>query len=207
MARVVLDPDDINQDRTFTLGDGEVVQLDQADRPTLERITKQLFIHRSAYEHAFDDPVVGDRVITGEARLEDHSPLHLRVKALLERKRERHRRPAADMDAEVLLQARVWTSSGGRTTVLLEMTPTHRRNLIGWLERNSEAIRERAEATLHADQLERVAAADPWIAGTPLHRRLAELIEAESENERAMDKARQIVRAQQFQRSGEWPDR
>jgi hypothetical protein len=206
VARIVLDPDEVNQDRVVTLTDGTVVELSDASRTTLERIARQLHVHRSSYAHALDDPHLGDRVAAGEARLEDHAPLYLRVGALLEKARQGRRRPAAELDLELLLQTRVWTSSSGTTTVLVGMTPSHRRNLVNWLERHSEALRERADGALSPTQRERIVAADPWVAGTPLYRRLVELIAAETGLDHAKDRARQIAREIEFERSGRWPE-
>lgn len=207
MARIVLDPDEVNQDVHVTLTDGEVVALEDADRATLDRIARQLHVHRSSYAHAFRDPVVGDRVAAGEVPVEDHAPLYLRVARLQATAREGRRRPPRSLDLAVLLQDRTWTSSSGATHDLVSLTPTHRRNLRGWLERSSEDLRERAAHELTPDQRARIADADPWVAGTPLFRRLSALIAAESARERAMDEARQVARHLEFERSGDWPDR
>ncbi len=208
MARIVLDPDEVNQDRVVTLTDGTVVELDTADRRTLDRIARQLHVHRSAYAHALRDPVVGDRVATGELDVADHAPLHLRVATLQERARKDHKRPPSDLDVEMLLQDRTWTSSSGVTRDLVSLTPSHRRNLLAWLERNSEVLEEATtRAELSDEQAREVVGADPWIAGTPLYRRLADLVAAETARERAVDEARQVARSIEFERSGEWPDR
>lgn len=207
MARIVLDPDEVNQDVVVTLTDGDVVTLADADRPTLDRIARQLHIHRSSYAHAFRDPVVGDRVAAGEAPLQDHAPLYLRVASLQTRAREGRRRPPRSLDLEMLLQERTWTSSSGVTRDLVSLTPTHRSNLRGWLERISDDLEERARSELTEEQQHRVEPTTPWVAGTPLHRRLTALIDAESARERAMDQARQVARHLEFERSGDWPDR
>jgi len=207
MARIVLDPDEVNQERVVTLTDGEVVTLADADRQTLDRIARQLHVHRSSYAHALRDPAVGDRVAAGELRVEDHAPLYLRVATLQAKAREGRRRPPRSLDLSLLLQDRVWTSSSGATQDLVTLTPTHRRNLASWLERSSDDLRQRADSEWGPEQHARVETATPWVAGTPLHRRLAELMAAESARERAVDTARQVARSLEFERSGDWPDR
>jgi hypothetical protein len=208
MARIVLDPDEVNQDELVTLTDGTVVELATADRRLLDRIARQLHIHRSSYAHAFRDPAVCDRVAAGELDVADHAPLFLRVARLQEEARRGHRRPPADVDVDVLLQDRTWTSSSGATQDLVALTPTHRRNLLGWLERNSDALEEAAaRAELTDEQARDIVGAEPWVAGTPLYRRLAELAALETARERAVDEARQVARAIEFERSGDWPDR
>lgn len=208
MTQIVLDPDEVNQDHQVTLTDGEVVVLAEADRATLDRIARQLHIHRSSYAHAFRDPAVGDRVAAGELPVEEHAPLYLRVASLQARARTGHRRrPTSSLDLTVLLQDRTWTSSSGATRDLVSLTPTHRQHLVAWLERVSEDLAERAAHELTAEQRARVVPADPWVAGTPLHRRLTALIRAESARERAMDQARQVARHLEYERSGDWPER
>lgn len=208
MTRIVLDPDDVNQDREVTLTDGTTVTLGEADRRTLDRIARQLHVHRSSYAHAYRDPVVGDRVASGELDVAEHAPLYLRVAQLQEQARADRSRPAVDIDVEVLLQDRTWTSSSGVTRDLVSLTPSHRRNLLGWLERHSDALEEAtARATLSDDQARDIVGAEPWVAGTPLYRRLAELVAMETARDRAVDEARQIARSIEFERSGEWPDR
>lgn len=205
--RIILDPDDVNQDVVVTITDGTQVTLADADRRMLDQIARQLHVHRSAYAHAYEDPAVGDRVATGELRVEDHAPLYQRVAELAAAARSGHRRPAKSMDLTLLLQGRIWTSSSGTTLELAAMTPTHRRNLRGWLARNSDDLRDRSVDELDDDQRAMVVPADPWVAGTPLVRRLDDLIAAETARERAMDQARQIARSVEYERSGDWPDR
>lgn len=207
MARIVLDPEEVNQDRTVTLTDGTVVDLGTADRPTLDRIARQLHVHRSSYAHALEDPAVGDRVATGEIPVEQVAPLYRRVARLQEAAREGRRRPATSLDLAMLLQDRTWTSSSGVVRDLVSLTPTHRANLLGWLERTSEDLASRADAELTVEQRHLVEDADPWVAGTPLYRRLRSLIETESSRDRAVDLARQVARSVEFERSGQWPDR
>lgn len=206
--RIVLDPDEVNQDHHVTLTDGETVVLADCDRATLDRVARQLHVHRSSYAHAFRDPAVGDQVAADVLAVEDHAPLYLRVTALQAASREgRTRRPPRSLDLAVLLQDRTWTSSAGATRDLVSLTPTHRHNLVAWLERSSEDLARRADEELTPEQRALVVEADPWVAGTPLHRRLTALIRAESARDRAMDQARQVARTLEFERSGDWPER
>lgn len=206
MTRIVLDPEEVNQAERITLTDGRTVRLSEAEGPLLDRIWRQLQVHRSSYAHALDqsNAAVAAALEEGEEDLERIAPLYVRVAALRAARDRGPRRPADELDLRLLLQAESWTSSSGVTRDLEEMTPSHRRNLAGWLERNSDVLEERLEeAGLDAGAVE---PADPWVAGTPLYRRLHELIEAESARERAIDEARQVVRAVEFERSGEWPE-
>lgn len=208
MVRIVLDPDEVNQDEQVTLTDGTVVALAEADRRVLDRIARQLHVHRSSYAHAFRDEAVGDRVAAGELDVAAHAPLYLEVARLQERAREGHKRPPADIDVELLLQDRTWTSSSGVTRELVSLTPSHRRNLLGWLERHSDDLEDAvARADLSDEQAREIVGAEPWVAGTPLYRRLADLVAQETARERAVDEARQVARAIEFERSGDWPDR
>lgn len=207
-VRIVLDPDEVNQDHHVTLTDGETVVLAECDRATLDRIARQLHVHRSSYAHAFRDPAVGDQVAADVVAVEDHAPLYLRVTALQAASREgRTRRPPRSLDLAVLLQDRAWTSSSGATRDLVSLTPTHRHNLVSWLARSSEDLARRAAAELTDEERALVEEADPWVAGTPLFRRLTALIRAESARDRAMDQARQVARALEFEQSGDWPER
>jgi hypothetical protein len=208
VARIVLDPDEVNQDDVVTLTDGETVALADCDRATLDRIARQLHVHRSSYAHAFRDPAVGDQVAADIVPVEDHAPLYRRVATLQAASHtNRQRRPPRSLDLAVLLQDRTWTSSSGATRDLVSLTPTHRANLVGWLERTSDDLEVRSRTELTAEQRALVAPSDPWVAGTPLYRRLAALIAAESARERAMDQARQVARTLEFEQSGDWPDR
>lgn len=208
MPRIVLDPDEVNQDRHVTLTDGSVVELGDASRTLLDRIARQLHVHRSSYQHALSsgDRDLDDRVAAGEVRVEDVAPLYLRVAALQASARKDRSRAVDELDLELLFQNRVWVSSSGASQPLAELTPSHRRNLVAWLERQSEAISERVgSADLDAELLAAWQESDPWIAGTPVYRRLQELIAAETGRDLAIDRARQIVRQVEFERSGEWP--
>jgi hypothetical protein len=208
MTRIVLDPDEVNQDVHVTTTDGTTVVLAECDRASLDRIARQLHVHRSSYAHAFRDPVVGDQVAAGVLPVEDHAPLYLRVAALQAAARQgRTRRPPRSLDVTVLLQDRTWTSSSGATRDLVTLTPSHRQNLLAWLERTSDDLEARAATELSAEQRALVEPADPWVTGTPLYRRLADLRAAETARERAMDQARQVARTLEFERSGDWPDR
>lgn len=208
MARIVIDPDEVNQDRHVTMTDGTVIDLDEASRTLLDRIARQLHVHRSSYQHALrsGDPELDDRVAAGETRVEEVAPLYLRVAALQAKQRQGRGRAVDELDLDLLFQTRVWVSSSGASQPLSELTPSHRRNLVAWLERNSGAIQDRvAAAGFDRDVAAALADADPWIAATPLYRRLQELIAAETGRDLAIDRARQIVRQVEFQRTGEWP--
>lgn len=206
MARIVLDPEDVNQSHHVTLTDGTLVELAAADAATLARIAEQLHIHRSSYAHALNDPAVGDRVAAGELDVADHSPLYEAVERRLTEARAGRKRTATDLNPAVLLQTRTWTSSRGATRLLVDLTPSHRRNLMSWLQRNSDVLHTRAAATWSNEQLEAVTPREPWVTGTPLYRRLEALVAAETGHELARDKAREIARRLEFERSGEWPD-
>ena len=89
---------------------------------------------------------------------------------------------------------------------MTDLTPSHRRNLLTWLERASDELEVSfAQAHVEAEDRAQVEPADPWVAGTPLYRRLHELVEQESSLERAKDEARQRARQLHFDRTGEWP--
>lgn len=207
VVRIVLDPDEVNQDRVVTLTDGVVVELADADLSLLEDVARQLHIYRGAYAHAFKDPDVGAAVRGGEEPVEAHSPLYLRVDELTrERRRSRKGdRDKRELDPRVLLQDETWPSSTGIDRKLEALTPSHRANLVQYLERISDRLRQRFEDEgLELDVLE---VHDPWVAGTPLYRRLQQLITAETARERAMDEAREVARRIHFERTGEWPER
>lgn len=210
MARITLDPDEVNQDLEVTLTDGRTVRLTDADAATLRRVARQLHTHRSSYEAAFApaDDDVAHGVASGAVPLQEVAPLHRRVRELSEQRRADDGRPATRIDPAELVQQRTWTSSSGVVERLEDLTPSHRRNLLGWLERRSAELQERfAHADLPATVTGRVVPADPWVAGTPLYRRLAELAAAESSTEQARDEARQVVRRLEYERKGRWPDR
>lgn len=210
MARITLDPEEVNQADVVTLVDGRTVTLADADARTLRQVARQLHTHRSSYEAAFapTDELLVTQVANGVAALEDVAPLHRRVHDLLEVARSKGGRAASQVDPAELLQTRTWTSSAGKVETLEDLTPTHRRNLLGWLERGSDELRTRAEeGDLTPAQWGLITDADPWVAGTPLYRRLARLIADESPVEVARDEARQVVRNLEFERKGRWPDR
>ncbi len=207
MTRIILDPEEVNQTARVTLTDGTVVALDEADAAMLGRIAEQLHIHRSTYAHALVDPAIGDRVAAGELDVAEHAPLHQAVQERLREARAgRRRRAATDLSPGVLLQTRTWTSSRGATRLLVDLTPSHRRNLMGWLERNSDVLHQRAAADWTNEQLESIEPRTPWVAGTPLYRRLEALVAAETGHELARDRAREIARRLEFERSGHWPE-
>lgn len=206
MARITLDPDDVNQADHVTLTDGTTVSLEGANAALLARIAEQLHVHRSTYAHALLDPAVGDRVASGELSVADHSPLYAAVTNMLAAARQGRRRQATDLDPDILLQSRTWTSSSGATKLLVSLTPSHRRNLMGWLQRNSDVLHARAAATWTNEQLRSIEPAHPWVTGTPMYQRLEELVGSETGRELARDKAREIARRLEFERSGEWPE-
>lgn len=206
MARIVLDPDDVNQAEHVTLTDGTTIELAAADAAMLARVAEQLRVHKSSYAHALVDPAVGDRVAAGELDVADHSPLYAAVHERLAAMRPGERRQATDLDPSMLLQTRTWTSSSGATRLLVELTPSHRRNLIGWLERNSDVLHARAAAQWSNEQLAEIDPGHPWVAGTPLYRRLKDLVHAETGRELARDRAHEIARRLEFERTGHWPD-
>ncbi|WP_052669094.1 hypothetical protein [Nitriliruptor alkaliphilus] len=210
MARITLDPEDVNQSVEVTLTDGRTVVLADADARLLRRVARQLHTHRSSYEAAFapDDEATARRVADGEVPLAEVAPLHRRIAELLDAAAARGGRGPSAVDPVELLQTRTWTSSSGAVEQLDELTPTHRRNLRAWLERSSDGLRDRFdEADLTERQRGQVVDADPWVAGTPVYRRLAELIANESPLEQARDQARQVVRHLEYERQGRWPDR
>lgn len=210
MARITLDPDEVNQHHEVTLTDGRTVALADADARTLRRVARQLHTHRSSYEAAFapTDEALADRVASGAVALEEVAPLHLAVRERLGTVRREGGRGAANVDPAELLQRETWTSSSGRVEALATFTPTHRRNLLAWLERHSDGLRDRFdEADLSERQRGQVVDADPWVAGTPLYRALAAAVGAETGTELARDQARQVVRHLEFERRGRWPDR
>lgn len=207
MVRIVLDPDEVNQDQVVTLTDGVVVQLGEASLAVLEDVARQLHVYRCVYAHAFKDLEVGAAVRAGEEPVEPHSPLYRRVEKLQREHRRRHGgdREKRDLDPALLLQDRVWLSSTGVERELTSLTPSHRRNLLRWLERQSDRLQRAFEqAGLTLDVLE---VHDPWVVGTPLYRRLEELGITESAREQAMDAARQEARRIHFERTGEWPEK
>lgn len=206
MARIVLDPDDVNQAAHVTVTDGTTIDLAEADATTLRQVLEQLRVHKSTYAHALDDPAVGDRVAAGELDVADHSPLYAAVhKRLAAARRQRERQPD-DIDPSMLLQRRTWTSSSGTTRLLVELTPSHRHNLVKWLERNSDVLHAQAAADWSNEQLAAIDAHGPWVAGTPLYQRLQELVGDETGHDLARDRAREIARRLEFERTGKWPD-
>jgi hypothetical protein len=208
VARITLDPDEVNQSAEVTLTDGRTVRLADADARLLRRIARQLHTHRSSYEAAFDpgDEGLVRRVATGEVALAGRAAAPAGRRAA-RRGREPGGRGRGTSTRLELLQTRTWTSSAGAVEQLDDLTPTHRRNLRGWLERSSDGLRDRFdEADLTERQRGLVVDAEPWVAGTPLYRRLAELIAAESPVEQAKDQARQVLRHLEYERQGRWPD-
>ncbi|HSK23754.1 MAG TPA: hypothetical protein VK906_11285, partial [Egicoccus sp.] len=155
-----------------------------------------------------DDDEVLARLRAGEVALDDVAPLHQRLRELLRTRRSDGGRSPTTLEPVLLLQRRIWTSASGVSRPLEELTPTHRRNLLGWLERHSDDLAERfADAELTAEQRAAVEPRIPWVLGTPLYQRIEELIAAETTTEQARDEARQAMRKVRFSQEGEWPDR
>lgn len=208
--RVVLDPEEVNQERVVTLTDGTTVDLGECDKTTLDRIATQLFVHRSSYAHAFrpDDEVLADRVARGQVGLSEVSPLYLRVASLQARSRPSGGRGATQVDLRALLDTKTWTSGSGKAQLMSEMTPSHRTNLLRWMERASDDLERRWNMADDLTDAERalIAVGDPWVAGTPVYRRLAQLLASQTARDEAMDQARQVVRHVEFERSGHWPE-
>lgn len=203
MARIVLDPDEVHQSARLTLTDGSELRLEDAELPQLERAWRQLLEHRSTYAHAYARGA-DERVDPADVALEEVSPLFARVAELREQARRNERRPATRLDPTALLETRRWQTSSGVDKPLEEMTPSHRRNVLGWLERHSAALEERFRQSGLPD--EDIEPRIPWVAGTPLYRSLETLVQQESGREQAIDRARQIVRKVEFERTGEWPE-
>lgn len=98
-----------------------------------------------------------------------------------------------------LYQDEHWTTRDGREITLGEMTPSHRANLLAYLERHAAGLKHRADLSLiliptpqasgGADvfdaALERAFEQDPdmWLAELPLVVRLRELVEADRKEE------------------------
>lgn len=207
MARIVLDPDEVNQDTVVTLTDGRTVTIDDADRATIGRISRQLARYASVYADAFraTDRRTQDLVARGDATVAELSPLH---GAVLRRHRELRDAPgrgADDVDPTALLDDRRWATGSGAVKPLDELTPSHRRNLLGWLRRHSGALEQAARERLPQEAWRLVAPTEPWVAGTPLYRELARLDAATDPTELAMDEARQVARRLQYETTGRWP--
>lgn len=207
MGRIVLDPDDVNQGDHVTLTDGSVVELATADRAVLGRVFRQLARFATVYGDAYRAPDVhtAERLARGELELADVAPLHQAVRRRHQAIKDEPGRGARDVDPTALLDDHRWTTGDGVVRRLAELTPSHRRNLLAWLERHSAALQEAAEERLTEEELSRVHRAEPWVAGTPLHRTLQALEQRADSRELAMDEARQVARRIAFETTGRWP--
>lgn len=207
MGRIVLDPDEVNQGEVITLTDGTTVAVAHADRATIGRVVRQLARYEAVYLDAYEAPDerTAGQLARGEVRLAELAPLHAAVARRHDELRDQPGRGAQDVDPTALLDDRRWTTGSGAARRLDELTPSHRRNLLAWLDRHSDALRAAATTGLAPDALARVTPADPWVAGTPLHRALTALEEAADETELAMDEARQVARRIRYEATGTWP--
>lgn len=207
MARIVLDPDEVNQGRVVTLTDGRTIPIADADRAVLGRVSRQLARYRSVYADAYvaPDGATADALRRGDLTFDEVAPLLVAVRQRHAAVKDAPGRGALDVDPTALLDAERWTTGGGVVKRLEDLTPSHRRNLLGWLDRHDEALRAAAEEHLSADELARIHRADPWVAGTPVHRALRALEERADATELAKDEARQIARRIHFEATGRWP--
>lgn len=207
MARIVLDPDDVNQDEHVTLTDGTVVELATATRAQLGRVSRQLSRYAAVYADAHRPPDLptAEKLSRGELTLEQVAPLHQAVRRRHAAIRDEPGRGADDVDPTALLDDHRWTSGGGVVKRIGELTPSHRENLLAWLERHSDALEAGARAQLSDAELARVRRAEPWVAGTPLYRAIKAQQEATDSRELAMDEARQVARRIAFETTGRWP--
>lgn len=90
---------------------------------------------------------------------------------------------------ELVMQDRIWIDKAGKRWKLERMSPAHRRNLYAWMRRRAGAV-EMLEAIMEISEqatLEELTEQDwrmndpvAWVIGTPLMRRLRELVEEDS---------------------------
>lgn len=209
MTRIVLDPDEVNQAQVVTLTDGSTVELATADRATLGRVARQLARYGSVYEDAYRpaDTPTAERIAAGELTVAQVAPLYAAVARRHAAQPREQGRGAADVDPTALLDPERWVTGSGRTLRVDELTPSHRRNLLAWLERHDEQLRATFDAaTLTPAQRAQVRPARPWVTGTPLHRAVSAHEASTTERDLAMDEARQVARRIRFQATGRWPD-
>jgi hypothetical protein len=99
-----------------------------------------------------------------------------------------------------LMQDQTWTTQDGETLKLEDMTPSHRRNLLAFLERRARRLLDRyiwnlcsgpepigdAAVALFESMLEAIEVRDPieWLNETVFVKRLRQLIAEDEENER-----------------------
>ena len=207
MARIVLDPDDVNQAHHVTLTDGSVVELATATRAQIGRVARQLARYEAVYADAFEAPDVrtAEKLARRELRLAQVAPLHQAVARRHQALKDEPGRGADDIDPTALLDDHRWTTGSGSVKRLGDLTPSHRENLLGWLERHSEPLEAAARAQLTDEELARIRSATPWVTGTPLYRALQAHQAATDATELAKDEARQVARRIAFQTTGRWP--
>lgn len=207
MARIVLDPDDVNQGEVVTLTDGTVIEIATATRAQVGRISRQLARYQAVYADAYraPDAQTAEKLARRELDLAQVAPLHQAVRRRHTALKDEPGRGADDVDPTALLDDHRWTSSGGVVKRLGELTPSHRSNLIAWLERHSDPLEAAARGQLSDEELARVRPTDPWVAGTPLYRALQAHQAATDSRELAMDEARQVARRIAFETTGRWP--
>lgn len=207
MVRIVLDPDDVNQAEHVTLTDGTVVEIASATRAQLGRVARQLARYAAVYADAYRAPDVptAEKLSRGELELAQVAPLHQAVRRRHQAVADEPGRGADDVDPTALLDDHRWTSGGGVVKRLGELTPSHRSNLLAWLERHSDQLEAAARHQLGDADLERIHPAEPWVAGTPLYRALRAHHDATDSRELAMDEARQVARRIAFETTGRWP--
>jgi hypothetical protein len=208
VTRIVLDPDEVNQDAVVTLTDGTTELIATLDRATIGRVSRQLARYASVYADAYDpaDAASAARFGAGDLALGEVAPLHRAIARRHAELRDEPGRGATDVDATALLETRRWTTGGGVARRLEDLTPSHRANLLGWLERHSDALRDAFEAaTTSPRDRAQVLTAEPWVAGTPIHRTLTALQEHVTGKELAMDEARQVARRIAYETTGRWP--
>lgn len=207
MARIILDPEDVNQGEVVTLTDGSVVEVAKATRAQVGRVSRQIARYEAVYADAYraPDAQTAEKLAHGELRLEQVAPLHQAVRRRHTALKDEPGRGAADVDPTALFDDHRWTSSGGVVKALGELTPSHRANLLAWLERHTDPLEEAAREQLSDAELARVRPAEPWVAGTPLYRALKAHQAATDSRELAMDEARQVARRIAFETTGRWP--
>lgn len=207
MARIVLDPDDVNQGTHVTLTDGSVVEIATATRAQIGRVSRQLARYAAVYADAFRAPDVqtAEKLARKELTLEQVAPLHEAVSRRHRALKDEPGRGADDIDPTALFDDHRWTSGGGVVKRIGELTPSHRANLIKWLERHSDALEAAARRDLTDEERSRVRPTTPWVAGTPLYRALQAHQAATDATELAKDEARQVARRIAFETTGRWP--
>lgn len=207
MARIILDPDDVNQGAHVTLTDGSVIEVATATRAQIGRVARQLARYAAVYADAFRAPDVqtAEKLDRGELTLGQIAPLHQAVARRHQALKDEPGRGADDIDPTALLDDHRWTTGSGAVKRLGELTPSHRANLLGWLERHSEPLQKAAREHLTDEERSPIRPATPWVAGTPLYRALQAHQAATDATELAKDEARQVARRIAFETTGRWP--